>query len=65
MTFGISPRMRSGRFGVRVPVGARDFSFLQNVKTGSGTHPASYSVGTGSLFRVRVSEVDHSSASND
>jgi hypothetical protein len=32
-----------GRFEVRVPVGARDFSPFQNVQTGSGAHPPSYS----------------------
>ena len=30
-----------------IPVGVKDFSFLQNAQTSSGAHPASYSVGTG------------------
>jgi hypothetical protein len=42
---GIVTRLRAGRSGVRIPVEARDFSLLQNVQTGSGAHPASYSVG--------------------
>ena len=33
------------------PVGARDYSFLQNVQTESWAHPASYSVDTGIFFR--------------
>jgi hypothetical protein len=38
---GIVSRLRSGRSGVGIPVGARDFYLLQNVQT--------YSVGTGVL----------------
>jgi len=35
--------MKSGqRSGVRIPVGERDFSLLQNVQTGSGVQKASY-----------------------
>jgi hypothetical protein len=34
-------------FRVRVPAKARDFSLLQNVKTGSGSHTASCSMGKG------------------
>jgi hypothetical protein len=30
--------------------GATDFPLLQTAHTGSGAHPASYSVGTGSSF---------------
>ena len=37
--------------GVRVPVGASDSSFLQNVQTASGAHPALYSMGSGVLSR--------------
>jgi hypothetical protein len=33
--------------GVRVPVGAKIFSLLQVVQTGSGVHPTSYPMGTG------------------
>jgi hypothetical protein len=32
---------------VRFPAGARDISLLRNVQTNSGSHPASYSIGTG------------------
>ena len=37
------------RLIVRIPVGAGDFSVLQNVHTDSGVHPASYSLCTGDL----------------
>jgi hypothetical protein len=33
--------------GVRFPAGARDFSLLHSVETGSDAHPASYPMGTG------------------
>jgi hypothetical protein len=32
---------------VRFPVGTRRLSLSESVETGSGTHPASYSIGTG------------------
>jgi len=35
----------AGWSGVRIMVGARDFTLLQNVKTGPGAHLVSYSVG--------------------
>jgi hypothetical protein len=34
---------------VRFPVGAKDFSSSLCVQTGSGAHPASYTMGTGGL----------------
>ena len=40
--------LRAGRSGDRILVGAR---FSTPVQTGPGTHPASYSMGTGSLSR--------------
>jgi hypothetical protein len=36
--------------GVRFPARQRDFSLLFSVQTGSGAHPASYSMGTGGSF---------------
>jgi hypothetical protein len=33
-----------------ISVGRRDFSLLQNVQTGSGAYPNSYSMGKGVLF---------------
>jgi hypothetical protein len=36
--------------GVRSPAGAKDFSSILCVQTGSGTHPASYGMGTGDPF---------------
>ena len=48
---GIVTVLLTGRSGARIPVGERDFSLLRNVQTGSGTHPASCSVGTEVLLR--------------
>jgi len=33
-------KLQAGWSWVRVPLGTRDFSLLQNVKTGCGTNPA-------------------------
>jgi hypothetical protein len=35
--------------GVRSPAGAKDFSSILRVQTGSGAHPASCTMGTGVL----------------
>jgi len=40
-----SPKLRAGS-GVRDPVRAGNFSLHHNVKIGSGTHLASYPIGT-------------------
>jgi hypothetical protein len=48
---GIGTRLRDGRSGVRILVGTRDMSLLQNVQTGCGAHPTSCSVGHGILPR--------------
>ena len=47
---GIATTLRAGRSGDRMPVGTR---FSAPVQTGPGTHPASYSMGTGSFPRVK------------
>jgi hypothetical protein len=36
--------------GVRFPAGAKDFSSILYVQTGSGAHPASCTMGTGGSF---------------
>jgi hypothetical protein len=36
--------------GIRFPARARDFFLLHSFQTGSGAHPASYPMGTGSPF---------------
>lgn len=43
---GIATRLQAGGFKVRIPIGTRHTSVSQNVQTGSGTHPPSYSMGT-------------------
>ena len=42
--------MEGGPAGVRIPVRVRGYSLLQNVQTGSGGQPVSYSMGAGVLF---------------
>jgi hypothetical protein len=48
---GIVTRLRTGPFGVRIPVETRNFSHLQNVQTVSETLPASYSLGISIISR--------------
>jgi hypothetical protein len=66
---GIGTRLGAGRKRSRGSIsgGGRDFSLLNNIKTGSGAHPASYTTGTGDFFpRVKRQgrEADHSSSSS-
>ena len=44
--------LRNVRFVARIPTGSGDFSLVQNLQTGHGAHPASYSFGTGVLYYV-------------
>jgi hypothetical protein len=46
LTVGMS-RLWVGGVGARSPPGARNFSLLSNVHTGSGAHPAFYTMDTG------------------
>ena len=50
----------TGRSGDRNPLLAKDASLLQNLQTGSGASLASYSMGTGVLFRRPGRAVNHS-----
>jgi hypothetical protein len=43
-------RLDDRAIGVRSLAGAKDFSFVLCVQTGSGAHPASYPLGTGGPF---------------
>jgi hypothetical protein len=45
-----SAGLRAGRSWVRVSAGAGNFSLHHRLQTGSGAHPASYSMGTGGSF---------------
>jgi hypothetical protein len=45
--------------GVLFPAGARDFSVLHSVQTGSEAHPASYTMSTGASFPVWVKWLGH------
>ena len=47
---GIAIRQRARRSGFRVLAGARDISLFRAFQTGSGVHPASYSIDTLILF---------------
>ena len=49
----VRTRVRAGRPGAQIPVGAGDFYLLQNDHTGSGAHPASCSVGIGVLSQQK------------
>jgi len=40
----MATRLWAGRYGVRIPARARDFSIHQKDQTDSGAHPAAYSM---------------------
>ena len=52
--FSIVPRLRTGVSRGWFPGGARDRCVLQNLQTGSGPYPVSYSVGTAVFFPLGV-----------
>jgi hypothetical protein len=62
--YGLDDRV----IGVRSSAGAKDFSSSLFVQTGSGAHPASYTMGTGGPFprgKARPGcEADHSPPSS-
>jgi hypothetical protein len=41
---GVATRLQAWPFGVRIPVGVRDFSLLHNFQTGSGVYPVFHSM---------------------
>ena len=47
-------RLRAGRSGDRIPVGAKDLPVLRNVQTVFGAHPVSYSMGTVLFLRGKA-----------
>jgi hypothetical protein len=47
----MATRLQAGRSEVPIPVAAKKISPLRSVQTGSGTHPAPYSMDTGVLSR--------------
>jgi hypothetical protein len=49
--------LRAGRFGVRIPAGAKNFLFLRSVQTGFGAHSASS--GYWGFFSAVKREVDN------
>ena len=49
----IVTRLRAGQSGVRSPAGGDNFSVLQTDQTGSGAHPASCSMSSGSHSEVK------------
>jgi hypothetical protein len=56
-----SAELRAGWPGVRFPAEAGNFSLHPRLQTGSGAHPASYTMGTRSSFLGgRVVVADHS-----
>jgi hypothetical protein len=62
---GLDTRLQAGRPGIRIPVGSRYFSLLQNVQAVPGAHLASYSVGTGVISRGKIGHgVNHSPPSS-
>jgi len=55
-SLGIVLRLRGWTGRVRIPAQARDFLFWRTVQTGSGAHPASYSMGTRVLSQESSSQ---------
>jgi hypothetical protein len=55
----LGSRLRAGRFRIRIPGVAMEFSLLQNIQTGSEAHLASYSMGSGRGIKRPEREVDH------
>jgi hypothetical protein len=56
----------AGRYGVRIKVGAKSISILQNVQTGYGAHTASYSIDNGVFpgLKATGASVNHTPTSS-
>jgi len=53
--------LSAARSGQRFPAGTSNFSLLQNIQIGAGTHPTSYAMGTGRyLARDKWTRSDNS-----
>jgi len=48
---GLATTLRAGQSGIQIQARVRDVSLRRNVRTGSGAHPASYSISTGVFLR--------------
>ena len=48
---GMISKLRGGRYGIRIPAGIQDFSFLQNVQKVLEVHPTVCSMNAGVLWR--------------
>ena len=57
MNMLLTTKLRAGRFGVRIPVAAKDISLLYNVQTGSRVHPPSHSMGIGAFPGAKAAGV--------
>ena len=53
----VATRSQARWSGVRIPIGARNFSLLQNFQTSSGTHGASYSMGSMAITQDKSGQV--------
>jgi hypothetical protein len=64
--YGLGYCLESQGIGIRFPAEATDFSLPHRYQTGSGAHPASFAMSTGSFYREGkvAGAVHHSSQSS-